>query len=91
MRDGSAEFHMEKSGQCDLLAQSDAEAMEQARDLLAFLPQSCWDAPRADETGDDPGRRDESLLDVMPDNVKFTYDIHEVIDLIVGQTGISSS
>lgn len=80
---GTAEFHMEKSGQCDLLAQSDADAMEKTRELLGFLPQSCWDAPPRTDTGDDSGRWDESLLDVMPDDVKFTYDVHEIITRIV--------
>jgi acetyl-CoA carboxylase carboxyltransferase component len=80
---GNGEFHMERSGQCDLLAESDEDAIEKARALLQYLPQSCWDSAPHEETGDDPQRRDEALLDVMPDNVKFTYDIHEVIDLIV--------
>lgn len=80
---GTGEFHMEKSGQCDLLAESDEDALEKARALLGFLPQSCWDTPPRIETGDAPDRQDESLLDVMPDDVKFTYDIHEIIERIV--------
>ncbi len=80
---GSAEFHMERSGQCDLIGESDQDAIEKAKQLLAFLPQSCFDKPEPVETGDDPGRREESLLDVMPDDPKFTYDIHEIIEKIV--------
>ena len=33
---GSAEFHMEKSGQCDLIAESDEEAIDLARQILEF-------------------------------------------------------
>ena len=80
---GSAEFHMEKSGQCDLIADSDEEAIEQTRRILDFIPQSCWDKPTSVEPTDDPERRDEGLLEVMPNNPKFTYDMHEVIELIV--------
>ena len=36
-----------------------------------------------ENTGDDPERREEDLLEVMPENPKFTYDIHEVIEKIV--------
>ena len=80
---GTAEFHMEQSGQCDLIAESDAQAIDLAKQLLEFMPQNCWEKPAAIEPSDDPERREEALLDVMPDNPKFTYDIHEIIDLIV--------
>ncbi len=80
---GRADFHMQKSGQVDLVAESDEEAMDLAKRLLEFMPQSCWEEPPRVDCTDDPDRREEALLDVMPDNVKFTYDIHEVIDLIV--------
>jgi len=80
---GTAEFHMEKSGQCDLIADSDEGAIDLAKQLLDFLPQNCWEKPAIIESKDDPERKDEALLDVMPDNPKFTYDMHEVIELIV--------
>lgn len=80
---GTAEFHMEKSGQCDFVAENDAEAIERTRALLAYLPQSCWDAPPFEATDDDPERREEGLLDIMPDDPKFTYDVHEIIEKIV--------
>jgi acetyl-CoA carboxylase carboxyltransferase component len=80
---GCADFHMEKSGQCDLIADSDEEAIDLAKQVLAYIPQNCWEKPALIEPTDDPDRREESLLDVMPDNPKFTYDIHEIIDLVV--------
>lgn len=80
---GNAEFHMEKSGQCDLIADSDEEAIDLTRQLLDFLPRNCWEKPDKKETEDAPDRRDDSILDVMPDNPKFTYDIHEIIEKIV--------
>lgn len=81
--DGTADFHMEKSGQCDWVADSDEEAIDLAKQLLGFIPQNCWNKPPTIESADDPDRREEALLDVMPDNDKFTYDMHDVIDLIV--------
>ncbi|MBW1709510.1 MAG: propionyl-CoA carboxylase [Deltaproteobacteria bacterium] len=80
---GGAEFHMEKSGQCDLIADSDEEAIDLAKQVFDFIPQSCWDKPIAIKSADDPERREEELLDVLPDNPKFTYDMHEVIELII--------
>lgn len=80
---GSAEFHMEKSGQCDLIADTDEEAILAARRILGFIPQNCWKKTVIIPSDDDPERREEALLDVMPDDPKFPYDMHEVIDLIV--------
>jgi acetyl-CoA carboxylase carboxyltransferase component len=80
---GRADFHMEKSGQVDLLADTDEEAMDLAKRLLGYMPDNCWKKPATFEPSDDPERREEALLNVMPDNPKFTYDIHEIIDLIV--------
>jgi acetyl-CoA carboxylase carboxyltransferase component len=80
---GSADFHMTRSGQCDLLADSDEEAIELTRQLIGFVPQNCWEAPATVEADDDPRRKEEELLDVMPDDPRFTYDMHEIIELMV--------
>ncbi len=80
---GTADFHMTKSGQCHLVADSDKEAIDLCKQLLEFMPQNCWERPESAVPTDDPDRREEALLDVMPDNVRFTYDIHEIIELIV--------
>lgn len=80
---GNAEFHMEKSGQCDLIAESDLDAIAKLKTLLQFIPSNCWEKPARIDSDDDPARREEALLDIMPDNPKFTYDIHEIIELVV--------
>jgi acetyl-CoA carboxylase carboxyltransferase component len=79
---GSAEFHMTQSGLCDLTAGSDGEALDLAKKLLDFIPQNCWGKTARIESVDDPNRKEEKLLDVMPNDPKFTYDMHEVIALI---------
>jgi acetyl-CoA carboxylase carboxyltransferase component len=80
---GDADFHMMKSGQVDIIAENDEDALAKTRELLMFMPQNCWEKPLKTEATDDSDRREEALLEVMPDNPKFTYDIHEIIDLIV--------
>lgn len=80
---GGAEFHMSKAGQCDLVADSDEEALQVTRRLLGFLPQNCWEPPPRIEPTDDPERAEQALLEVMPEDPKFTYDIHEILELVV--------
>jgi len=80
---GSADFHMEKSGQCDFIADSDEDAISLIKQLIDFIPQNCWEKSNIVTSDDDPQRREDALLDVMPDNPKFTYDMHDIINLIV--------
>ena len=80
---GNADYHMEYSGQYDMVAKNDEEAIRKLKDLFSYVPQNCWQKPSFVETGDDPNRRDDELLEVLPNNPKFTYDIHEIIEKIV--------
>jgi len=80
---GSAEYHMEKSGQCDFIVESDEDAIEKAKEILKYLPQNCWEKPPRLETKDPAEREEEELLTIMPNDPKFTYDVHEIIEKIV--------
>lgn len=79
---GSALSNM-RAGQCDLIARDDDHALELARQLLAYLPQHCDEAAPILATDDPDDRREEGLLDVLPDSPRHTYDMHEIIDLVV--------
>jgi len=83
MDGGTAYRHMVSAGQCDLMAESDEEALEHVKKLLAFVPQNCWEKPPTEKTDDPLDRMEECLLDIMPDDSRFTYDIHEIIERIV--------
>ena len=80
---GSAQQHMTESGQCDFVVDSDEAAIDKAKELLRFLPQNCWENPPRLETNDPIDRQEEDLVEVMPNDPKFTYDIHEIISRIV--------
>jgi acetyl-CoA carboxylase carboxyltransferase component len=79
---GSAASNM-AAGQCDLIARDDDEALDMARRLLGYLP-SHWEERPPRIPCDDPcDRREERLLDILPDSPRLTYDMHEIIDLVV--------
>ena len=81
---GSARSNMQ-AGQCDLIAADDDEALGFARRLLSYLPQHCDEPPPVGPTDDPSDRREEQLLEVLPDSPRMTYDMHEIVDLIVDQ------
>lgn len=80
---GGTRFHSRFSGCCDLVAENDAECIEKAKELLGFLPQNNTENAPVVDTGDDPNRRDEELLDIVPVNPSKPYDMHNVIRHIV--------
>ena len=80
---GGAAIHAAISGCCDLVAENDEECLLLTRELLSFLPSSNTEPPPVYLCEDDPNRRDEALLDIVPPDSRMSYDMHEVIERIV--------
>ncbi|MEM7187987.1 MAG: carboxyl transferase domain-containing protein [Pseudomonadota bacterium] len=80
---GGDHIHTRMSGCIDNLAETEEEAFEMVRRWLSYLPDSVHDLPERVESGDDPNRRDEALLSIMPRDRRKTYDVRKVIDAVV--------
>lgn len=80
---GGAKPQSQISGVCDFVFKSDEECLQMIRKLLSFLPSSCLEKPPVIDTGDDPNRCDESLLEVVPESSKSAFDMHQIITKIV--------
>ncbi|MCP4223947.1 MAG: hypothetical protein GY773_11435, partial [Actinomycetia bacterium] len=70
---GGSRVHGELSGVADNAADDDADAINQIRRFLSFLPLNAYSYP---------DRMAEELLDIIPENTRRPYDIHDVIDLV---------
>jgi len=80
---GGAMTHATKSGNCHFVADDDRKCLEAVRQVLSFMPQNNRDEPPFRDTGDDPNRMDEELLDIVPVDPSKTYDMKKVILKIV--------
>ena len=80
---GGAELHATTTGTADFLAESDEEAIEICRELLTYIPLNNKQKPPVVNMGDDPDRRDERLLEIVPPDLSKPYDMYEVIQCIV--------
>lgn len=80
---GGALLHSEVTGSNDILVDSDEEAITKCRELLSFLPSNWREKPPVVDTGDDPSRTDDKLLDIVPVDVSKPYDMHEVVSTIL--------
>ena len=80
---GGAYTHASKSGVAHFAIKGEAETFAAVRYLLEFLPQNNRDDPPWRDTGDDPDRRNDNLLHIVPADPMIPYDVHDVIRSIV--------
>ena len=80
---GGADTHGGTSGVSHFTAGTELECLEGIRTLMRFIPSNNVDAAPKGVAADPRDRRDEALLDVVPDNANKPYDIHDVIRRVV--------
>jgi propionyl-CoA carboxylase beta chain len=80
---GGADTHTRVSGVAHFAHDSEPACLQAIRDLFRFIPSNNLDEPPRGRGTDPRDRRDEALLDVVPDNPNKPYDMHEVIRRIV--------
>lgn len=76
---GGAITHTKKSSVADGAFENDVEAMSEVRRLVGFLPLNNRAKVPVRPFFDDPGRIDESLNTLVPDNPNAPYDMKELI------------
>ncbi|MDX6698068.1 MAG: methylmalonyl-CoA decarboxylase subunit alpha [Solirubrobacteraceae bacterium] len=80
---GGSRVHTRVSGVGDLEVDSDEECIQAIKDYLSYFPSHCEEAPPLREPADPVDRRDEELLDVLPESPRKPYDMYDVICRIV--------
>ncbi len=80
---GGSRVHCEVSGCGDVEVESDEQCIAVTKKYLSFMPSHCGEKPPVIACDDPIDRPDDSLLDIVPDNPKKTYDMYEVIRRLV--------
>jgi propionyl-CoA carboxylase beta chain len=80
---GGADVHGATSGVAHFVHDSERDALVAIRTLLSYLPANNLDDPPLGASADPPDRRDEALLDIVPDSPTTPYDMHDVIRRVV--------
>ncbi|HLB35681.1 MAG TPA: acyl-CoA carboxylase subunit beta [Gemmatimonadales bacterium] len=80
---GGADVHASVSGVAHFVHDSEAECLAEIRRLMSFIPSNNLDDPPTRPIADPPDRRDDDLLDLVPDNPNKPYDMHQVIRRVV--------
>ncbi|HEU4828739.1 MAG TPA: acyl-CoA carboxylase subunit beta [Gemmatimonadales bacterium] len=80
---GGADVHGGTSGVSHFTHDSEPECLLAIRDLIGFLPGNNADEPPIRPATDPDDRRDEALLDLIPESASQPYDMHDVVRRIV--------
>jgi acetyl-CoA carboxylase carboxyltransferase component len=80
---GGAMTHASKSGVATFVYDDEEACLQQVRYLMSFLPSNNLEDPPFYEPDDDPDRRCEGILDLIPDAPNKPYDMKKVIAEVV--------
>ncbi len=79
---GGAVTHGSTSGVSHFAVDSEEEALDKIARLLSYLPQNNVEDPPRVDPWDDPERADEELTNIVPDQPRKPYDMHDVVDRV---------
>lgn len=79
---GGYEIHSRGSGAVDYEVESEEEAFSTIRRFLSYLPSSVWQPPPRATPHDDPNRRDEELISIIPRERRRSYDVRQIMNLV---------
>lgn len=80
---GGSKIHCEISGVGDLEVADDRACIQAIKDYLSYFPSSNAEKPPAIACDDPSDRREESLVEIVPDSARRAYDVKKVIRAIV--------
>lgn len=85
---GGAHIHAHESGVVDNVVDSEEEAFAEVRRFLSYLPQNVWGMPPRAAPDDDPGRRDDDLIRIVPRSRRRAYDVRALVRHVVDQDSL---
>jgi acetyl-CoA carboxylase carboxyltransferase component len=80
---GGSHIHTRESGVVDNEVDSEADAFAAIRTFLGYLPQNAWQLPPRASPTDDPHRRDDELIRLVPRSRRHGYDVRRLLGHVV--------
>lgn len=81
---GGPDVHA-KSGAIDNVAKDEADALNQIRTFLSYLPDNVWQLPPYKEPTDSPDRMEESLHDVVPKDRRKPFKMRPILKAVLDE------
>ena len=80
---GGSKVHCEVSGVGDGEFDDDAACIGAVKKYLSYLPANCDEEPPVVASTDPVDRRDEALLDLLPESTRKPYDMYKLVRAVV--------
>jgi acetyl-CoA carboxylase carboxyltransferase component len=80
---GGSKVHCEVSGVGDAEVANDQECIQLVKNYLSFMPSSSAEQPPRRQSDDPVERREESLLELLPESPRKPWDMYRLIEAIV--------
>ena len=85
---GGYQVHSRKSGLVDNEAADEADALQQTRRFLSYLPKNVFEAPARTTLDDDPTRAEEWLKGAIPRERRRVYDPRKILVAVFDRESI---
>ncbi len=85
---GGVALQVDETGAADLAVDSEEECFAAIRRYLSYLPSNARALPPTVGSGDPSDRRDEALLDLVPANLRKSYDMRKVVAVLADAGGV---
>ena len=85
---GGHQVAVDIAGTIDNSAPSEAHALEMIQRYLSYMPSNVWELPPRVDTGDDPERADQGLLDIVPRSRRTPYEMRKLIAMVVDRDSL---
>jgi acetyl-CoA carboxylase carboxyltransferase component len=77
-----------RCGAVDHAVETEEEAFDAARRFLNYLPASVFELPPRGTCEDDPAREDETLLSVIPRDIRKPYRVRPIIETLMDRGSV---
>ncbi|TWH01177.1 propionyl-CoA carboxylase beta chain [Mesorhizobium sp. J18] len=85
---GGPQIQADQAGIADLSALDDEAALAAIRRYLSYFPSNAEQAPPLLDSEDPVDRREESLLTIVPENIRRAYDMRKIMTAIADEGSI---
>ena len=85
---GGYKIHARGSGLVDNEAEDEPDAFRQVKRFLSYLPSNVDEMPPVTETDDQPDRRDDELLSLIPRERNRPYDPRKLVGIVMDRDSL---
>ena len=85
---GGAAIAVDMAGTIDNSADTEVDCFAMIRRYLSYMPQNVWQLPPRAASGDDPQRREDALLSIVPRERRQPYNMRKLLSLVADRDSL---